>query len=68
MFRSTSIIFKQSYSSTLLKLQKSIVLETQQYQYTKLLTYVIVTVYDKIQSIKRCELSAVIQGEHKVFP
>jgi hypothetical protein len=64
MFPSTRIIFKKSYTSTLLKLQKSLRLQTQQYLYTKMPTYLIVTVGDKIQSIKRCELSPVVITVH----
>ena len=60
MFRSTRIIFRQSYPSTLLKLQKLQVLKNQQNQYIKMFTFVIVTVDDRRQSIERCELSAVV--------
>ena len=56
MFRYVCIIFRESYHSTLLMLQKPLRLQTQQNQYIQMYTYVIVTVDDKIQSKQFCEL------------
>ena len=56
MFQFICIIFSDSYPSILLKLQKSLRLQTQCNQQIKTLTYVIIIIDDKIQSIKCCEL------------
>jgi len=49
----------------LLQLQNSLRLQTQYNQYIKMFTYLIVTVDDKIQSTKRCQLSAVVITVHR---
>jgi len=61
MFRYISTIFRESYISALLKSQNH-----SDYKFNKIeiFTFVIITVDDKIQCIKRCELSVVIITVH----